>query len=327
MPQVPAPSSAARYIAALAFSVLALIIALALRAWLDITPFQFFLIAVLLSAYYGGMRPAFLSTVISTLAINYFFETPQYSLQITGVDTVVKLLVFLVAALLVSSVTERLRDTEVRARAAQAEAEAARAQLHRILARLSDGFFALDPEWRFTYASPQTAPMILSYRGPLTSEGLVGKTIWDVLPADSSIPVAARFREAMATQEPVSFEEPVGLQGRWIGFRAFPTADGLSVYCHDITQAKRTEATLRAMALAAQGVSQVLDVTLTPIAQYFARERDRHQLPPDARAATDQMAEHLDRAMESVARLRRAVRDLPEEASGPAHDPRSARGG
>jgi hypothetical protein len=165
MPRVSSPSSAARYLAALAFSALALIIALALHAWLQVTPFQFFLTAVLLTAYYGGMRPALLATALGTLAINYFFETPLYSLQIIGVDTLVKLLVFLVAALLVSSVTERLRETEAGARAAQAEAEAARAQLHGILARISDGFFALDPEWRFTYASPQTAPIILSHRG------------------------------------------------------------------------------------------------------------------------------------------------------------------
>jgi PAS domain-containing protein len=311
-------STAARYFIALLACASALGVALALNAWLQVTPFQFFLTAVLLSAYFGGTRPAILATVLGTLAISYYFEVPRYSLEITGMDTLVKLLVFLVTALLVSSVTERLRDAEARAREAQAAAEAARARLDGILARLRDGFFALDPEWRFTYASPQTAPMILSHRGPLTSEGLVGKTIWDVLPADASIRVAARLREAMATQQPVAFEEQDSLQGRWLAYRAFPTGDGLSVYCHDITQAKGAEATLQAMAQAAQGVSQVLDVALSPVAEYFARERDRRELPPEARAATDQMAEHLDRAMEAVWKLRRAVRVPPERASSPA---------
>jgi hypothetical protein len=159
--------------------------------------------------------------------------------------------------------------------------------------------------------------MILSHRGALTRERLVGKTIWEVLPADASIRVAGRLGEAMASQQPVAFEEQNALQGQWLAYRAFPTAEGLSVYCHDITEAKNREATLQAMAQAAQGVSQVLDVALSPVAAYFSHQRDRRELPPDERAATDQMAAHLDRAMESVSKLRRAVRASPEQASRP----------
>jgi hypothetical protein len=61
MPHVVASSGTARYFVAVASSIVALVVALVLHAWLELTPFQFFLIAVLLTAYFGGMGPALLA--------------------------------------------------------------------------------------------------------------------------------------------------------------------------------------------------------------------------------------------------------------------------
>jgi two-component system, OmpR family, sensor histidine kinase KdpD len=77
-----------------------------------------FLAAVGVSGWYGGLRPALLSTVLGALAIDYFFEFPRYMLQITNIRTFTDLLSFLLVAVLLGSLNARLRAERDRAHAA-----------------------------------------------------------------------------------------------------------------------------------------------------------------------------------------------------------------
>gem|GEM_PF-6472761 len=86
-------------------------------------------------------------------------------------------------------ITQRVRAEEERVqllaeeRKARAEAEAAQRQITSILERISDSFFALDRQWRFTYINPQ-AMQVLHKRGPArTREALTGSCIWEDKPA------------------------------------------------------------------------------------------------------------------------------------------------
>lgn len=79
-----------------------------------------FLAAVGLSGWYGGLGPALLSTALGATAIDYFFEIPRYSLQITNLRTFTDLLSFLVVATLLGSLNAQLRAERDRAQAALA---------------------------------------------------------------------------------------------------------------------------------------------------------------------------------------------------------------
>jgi two-component system sensor histidine kinase KdpD len=84
-----------------------------------------FLAAVGLSGWYGGLGPALLSTALGATAIDYFFEIPRYTLQITNLRTFTDLLSFLLVAILLGSLNAQLRAERDRAH----EALAARDEL------------------------------------------------------------------------------------------------------------------------------------------------------------------------------------------------------
>jgi two-component system sensor histidine kinase KdpD len=79
----------------------------------DILPLHnlsFLFIAVAaLSAYFGGLWPAMLSTITAVLAYNFFFTEPLYSLSVDNRNDVVTIAVFLVVSLLASNIALRLK--------------------------------------------------------------------------------------------------------------------------------------------------------------------------------------------------------------------------
>lgn len=52
---------------------------------------SFFLIAIALSTWYGGIKPGLLATGLSVLAINYFFVPPLYALTVASLSDVLRL--------------------------------------------------------------------------------------------------------------------------------------------------------------------------------------------------------------------------------------------
>ncbi|MBK4735629.1 sensor domain-containing protein [Noviherbaspirillum pedocola] len=122
-------------------------------------------------------------------------------------------------------VTERYRSS--------AELQASRDRLDVMLESVGDAFFALDREWRVTYANRKAAAFV----GTTPEEG-VGKLLWEVAPEMPESEVFPRYLEAMQTRQTVFFEAWWAPAARWVETRIYPSEDGLSVYFHDIT-AKR----------------------------------------------------------------------------------------
>jgi two-component system sensor histidine kinase KdpD len=76
-----------------------------------------FLTAVLVSAVLFGLWPALFACVLSTLAYNFFFLPPLYTFTIADPENVVALFFFVVAAVIVSNLTARVRAQAITARA------------------------------------------------------------------------------------------------------------------------------------------------------------------------------------------------------------------
>ena len=104
------------YLGAVAAVVAAAIGTFAVYQWIEPSISLLFFPAVVVSAMYGGYGPALLATVLSTIAIAFFFVPPRYSLNI-GLDDAVRLPVFVVVAY----VTAWLSSRRQRAEAAQRE--------------------------------------------------------------------------------------------------------------------------------------------------------------------------------------------------------------
>jgi len=89
--------------------------------------------AVILSAWYGGLGPGLLASVLSVLSINYFIQTPRYQLAVANWGDGVQLIVFTAAAVLISVLTQS-RD-RARREAGQATEQAQQDEAFAELAR------------------------------------------------------------------------------------------------------------------------------------------------------------------------------------------------
>src|SRR5262245_47331766 len=95
-----------RYGVAIATAALALLLALLLQSAIEQSVFPLFLAAVMFSAWYGGLGPGLVTTLLTTLASTYYFLSNRTAFAIDAPDTLVRLVVFAVAALLISSLNE-----------------------------------------------------------------------------------------------------------------------------------------------------------------------------------------------------------------------------
>ncbi|HEX8532609.1 MAG TPA: PAS domain-containing protein, partial [Allosphingosinicella sp.] len=101
-----------------------------------------------------------------------------------------------------------------------------------ILESVSDAFYAVDRDWRFTYLNRKAEEWWGRRR-----EELLGKVYWEEFPvAVGSEPYQAHLRAA-ETREVVRLEAMSPILGKWVDISIYPTGDGgLSVYFRDISE-------------------------------------------------------------------------------------------
>lgn len=135
---------------------------------------------------------------------------------------------------------QKLERQITRYQQAEAKLRASDQQVVDLLEGMTDGFWALDRQWRFTFVN-QRAGQILQ-KPP---EELLGKVIWEVLSDLNGSKIDQEFHTAVSQQISVNFEEFYAPLGRWIEVRAFPSYEGLSAFIHDITIRRVMEEALR----------------------------------------------------------------------------------
>ncbi len=116
--------------------------------------------------------------------------------------------------------------------------EQKRAELERaeMLDRVSDAYVALDKNWCYTFANIRAGEIF--GRKP---QDLIGKHIWTEFPQGRGQKFHLLYEQAMATQTPITAEEYYPPYDRWFENRIYPSASGLTIYFHDITDRKKAE--------------------------------------------------------------------------------------
>ena len=102
--------------------------------------------------------------------------------------------------------------------------------------RLTDPFFALDADWRFTYLNEPAERLLERPRA-----ALIGCVMWDEFPETVETQFADGFYRAMDRQISVSFDVYHTPLETWFEVRAYPDTRGLSVYMRDVTERKERE--------------------------------------------------------------------------------------
>lgn len=234
-------------------AILSVLVALLIMVLLDpvasmtMTPFLLFFGAVVVAAWWGGVGSGVLTTVLATFLSGYFFVLPQHTFEL-GVAVLIRLGLFIVQGVVVSLICGSLRTTQQRLERSALKLRESEASLGHtnewvtaILESITEGFYALDSQWRFVYVNPQAQRL---FKRPL--DELLGQKIWDVLPDLDGTAMGRTFRRAMATRQPLVAETAgVVYPDRLFEMHMNPLANGLAVYFRDLTDRREDERQLR----------------------------------------------------------------------------------
>lgn len=140
---------------------LALMLMLVLDRWLAMTqtPFLLFFGAIMVSAWYKGLRAGLLSTFLSVLISDYFFLQPIYSLALDLPNTM-RLVLFALQGILFSVLCEALRTAKRRAEVSLGRLQAAEVRYRHIVETAGEGIWLFDAGLRTEYVNPQLAQML-----------------------------------------------------------------------------------------------------------------------------------------------------------------------
>ncbi|WP_296946898.1 EAL domain-containing protein [uncultured Massilia sp.] len=126
---------------------------------------------------------------------------------------------------------------------AQHAAQDARSHLSTVLESIADGCFSLDRAWRFTYINRRGAAMT-----GRSADELLGQDIWQAFPEAVGSPFHDAYQRAMRERAPASCEAYYAPLGIWVEGRAYPSADGLTVFFADVSARKEAESRLMHLA-------------------------------------------------------------------------------
>ena len=134
----------------------------------------------------------------------------------------------------------KLKRAQIRNKQVEAKLRSTDEQIVNFLEVMSDAFFALDTQWRFTYVNYKAGQFL--QRSP---EELYGKNFWEEFPELVNSDFYEEYYAAVAKQVGVSFEKYYLPLRVWLEVRAFPSHDGISVFFHDISKRKKMEDALK----------------------------------------------------------------------------------
>ncbi|MBD2071894.1 PAS domain S-box protein [Leptolyngbya sp. FACHB-671] len=139
---------------------LALVLTIWLGALIQPKILILFFAAVTVSAWFGGLTGGLTATILSCLAIAFFFIPPLYSFVVDSQADRFQLITFGLVGLLISSLNADLRNSKQRAKTALAQLQTSEDRYRQILDTSYEGIWLLDANLRTEYANQRLAEML-----------------------------------------------------------------------------------------------------------------------------------------------------------------------
>ncbi|MBD2515980.1 PAS domain S-box protein [Nostoc sp. FACHB-973] len=325
---------------------LALVLMLMLDPWLGMsgTPFLLFFSAVMVSAWYGGLKSGLLATFLSVLLSNYFFLPPVYQLSF-DLSNSVRIGLFALQGLLFSILCEALKTSK---RGADVNLQKLKVSEERFRLALSSSdimIFQHDRNLRYQW--------IHNPQGGDTALEILGKSDAELFPASVAQQLTAIKQKVLKTG--ISTREEVCLpacgENRYYDLLIEPLKDadnsiyGITCVAVNITQRHQAELEKTRLQRELQQALQQKDeslallnawLTTSPVALAFLDTELRYVYANEALAAVNglpqsqhigrtfrevlpQWAEQIEPVFEQVMATRQPL--LNQEVSGETYPP------
>lgn len=129
-------------------------------------------------------------------------------------------------------------------------------RLQQTLENISDAFFLLDADWRFSFVNSQAEVLLQRRR-----DDILGKVIWDLYPESVGSTFQTNYERAVQDGGAVRFEEFFTPLNIWMQVNAYATPEGLSVYFRDVTEQRARDEQLRLLQVAVSHQNDILLIT------------------------------------------------------------------
>ncbi len=125
-----------------------------------------------------------------------------------------------------------------------------------VLENISEAFFTLDDDWRFTYVNAQAERLLQRRR-----DELLGRIVWDEFPEALGSTFQKNYELVRADGQGRRFTEFFAPLETWFEVNASAVPDGLAVYFRDVTQERRRNEQLQFLGLAVENLNDMILVT------------------------------------------------------------------
>lgn len=113
-------------------------------------------------------------------------------------------------------------------------------QSRNILESITDGFFALDQDWRFSYVNPQAERLL-----DRTPGDLLGLVIWEEYSGLAGSEFERVYHACASERVASSFISFYPDHNRWYEVHAYPASEGITVYFRNVTDRIQAEEALQ----------------------------------------------------------------------------------
>ncbi len=170
------------------------------------------------------------------------------------------------------------------------------------LESITDAFFTVDKDWKFTYLNAMAEELLGVKRN-----NMLGRVVWAEFPGSEVF--ESHYRQAVAEHSTQEFSAEYAPLGKIFHVHAYPSGEGLAVYFRDITselamaEGLRRAQHLEAMGQLTGGVAHDFNNLLTVIMGNAELLEEQLATQPELRSLAVMISEAADRGAELARRL------------------------